>query len=185
MSDEQEQCGAIKGNGEPCDYEPKYADGKCGHHSSETEKGRPTKFNDDRAHLAIEAALDGKSEAGCERAAGIGQGTLAGEGAWLDQGHMYETESGLLANFSQAFAQARAEGEDGWIDEGRGKDGNSPFAKFMLASSYDYKKTEQREHNVDMDADHTFDAAEGVSATFVTYSAVDGDAPEEDADVED
>ena len=142
MSDEK--CGVEQGNGKLCDNPIKYADGKCGVHTDVTDSspGRPTKFNDERARLAIEAALEGKSVAGCERAAGVGQKTVGG---WLEQNHTFETGEGLIADFSQAFAQARAGGESRCIENARREDGDASFEKFMLASSYDYKKTEQRE----------------------------------------
>lgn len=138
----EEQCGETKGDGEPCDYEAKYADGKCGHHSIHTEKGRPTKFTDERAQLAIEAAREGKSVAGCERAAGVGEGTV---GNWLEQGHTFKTEHGKLADFFRAFARARATGESECIRNARSEYGNPSFEKYMLSSSFDYKKTEQTE----------------------------------------
>lgn len=139
-----EQCGETKGNGEPCEYEAKFADGKCGIHSSINgdTQGRPTKFTDERARLAIEAAREGKSKAGCERAAGIGQGTV---NDWLEQSYTFETEDGQLASFSQAFAQARAEGESMYIDDGRSEDGDTSFAKFMLSSSYGYQESKKQE----------------------------------------
>lgn len=138
------QCGEIKGNGEPCEYDAKYADGKCGIHSDipDTSQGQPTKFTDERARAAIAAAKFGKSKRGCERAAGVGEGTLNN---WLDQGHTFTDKNGQVASFFRAFAQARAQGESQCIENARREDGDASFEKFMLASSYDYKKTEQRE----------------------------------------
>jgi hypothetical protein len=151
MSDDE--CGVEQGNGELCDNPVKYADGKCGVHTDVTDSspGRPTKFNDKRAQLAIEAALEGKSVAGCERAAGVGQKTIGG---WLEQNHTFETDEGLIADFSQAFAQARAKGESRCIKNARREDGDASFEKFMLASSYDYKKTERVEADVDQTTTH-------------------------------
>lgn len=141
-------CTATKNDGSSCDNPAKYADGKCGIHSdiNGDTQGRPTKFTDERARIAIEAARgeDGKSIRGCERAAGVGEGTIDG---WLEQGHTFENADGLIDSFSRAFAQARGDGESYYITEGGRTDGDidPSFAKFMLASSYDYKKTEQRE----------------------------------------
>ena len=144
MSDEQEQCGELKGSGEPCDYGAKYADGKCGIHSDvpDTSQGQPTKFSDERAQAAVAAARFGKSKRGCERAAGVAKGTLDN---WLDQGYTFTDESGQIASFFTAFAQARARGESQCIENARREDGDPSFERFMLASSYGYKKTEQRE----------------------------------------
>jgi hypothetical protein len=151
MSDDE--CGVEQGNGKLCDNPVKYADGKCGVHTGVTDSspGRPTKFNDERARLAIGAALEGKSVAGCERAAGVGQKTIGG---WLEQNHTFETDEGLIADFSQAFAQARARGESWCIRNARREDGDASFEKFMLASSYDYKKTERVEADVDQTTTH-------------------------------
>lgn len=141
---DDEQCGEIKNSGEPCENPVKYADGKCGIHSdiNGDTQGRPTKFNDERAQLAIEAAREGKSVGGCERAAGVGEGTVR---KWLDQDHTFEDGDGLVSSFFRAFAQARAEGESRCLDNARSADGNASFEKFMLASSFDYKKTEKQE----------------------------------------
>jgi len=99
----------------------------------------------------LAAAREGFSKAGCARAAGVSHTALD---RYLD----------AHDDFRSAFTRARHNGESEWIDEGRGEDGDSSFAKFMLASSYDYKKTEKRE----VDADVTHDMAEG-------WDLVDGD----------
>jgi hypothetical protein len=163
MSDDE--CGVEQGNGKLCDNPVKYADGKCGIHTTETDTRQGgAKFTDERARLAIEAARDGKSIAGCERAAGVGKGTIGDGGGWLDQNLTYKTENGLVANFSGAFAQARGKGEDVWIAEGCGEYGDASFAKFMLASSHGYKKTEQRELT-----------GEGGGSIIINTRADDGD----------
>ena len=151
-----EQCGATKGDGKPCEYEAKYADGKCGIHTDETEtsQGRPSKFTDERARTMIEAAEMGKSERGCERAAGVGEGRVS---AWKEKDHMFENRDGRMASFRRAFAQARATGESELIRAGRQKHGDTPFAKFMLSSSFGYQKTEKQEHehSGQIDREHT------------------------------
>lgn len=134
-----ELCGETKGNGEPCENPAKFADGKCGIHSdiNGDTQGRPTKFTDERARAAIEAAREeGKSVRGCERAAGVAEGTIRKN--WLKSNYQFVNEDGLVDSFIRAFAQARAQGESDWIEEGRSGDGDSSFAKFMLSSSYDY-----------------------------------------------
>ena len=162
MTDDTERCGELKGNGEPCENPVKYADGKCGIHSEINggTEGRPTKFTDERARTAIRAAREeGKSIRGCERAAGVGKDTISG---WLEADYQFENEDGLIDTFSGAFAQARAQGESEWIEEGRSGDGDSSFAKFMLASSYDYKETAKTEleHSGEIDGfDFTINAS--------------------------
>lgn len=138
-------CGELKGTGEPCENPVKYADGKCGIHTDVTdaEQGRPTKFTDERARAVIRAAKEGKSKRGCERAAGVGEGTVRD---WLKQSHTFTNSDGLVASFSRTFADARAQGESMYIQDGRREDGDTSFAKFMLSSSYGYKNTEKREH---------------------------------------
>lgn len=157
-----ETCTATKNNGEPCENPVKFADGKCGIHSEINggTEGRPTKFTDERARAAIKAAREeGKSIRGCERAAGVGEGTLRD---WLEADRQFTTKDGLTDSFSRAFAQARAQGESEWIEEGRSPEGDASFAKFMLASSYDYKETAKTEleHSGEIDGfDFTINAS--------------------------
>lgn len=107
--------------------------------------GRPSAFTDELARRAIQAAEKGKSQAGVEREVGVGDRTIFGDDGWVDQDLTFEDEDGEKREFSRALRRARGRGEDDWINEGRGDDGDSSFAKFMLASSYDYKKTEKHE----------------------------------------
>ena len=146
-------CSATKNNGEPCDYTAKYDDGKCGIHTDESETGGPgrsTKFNEERKEECLAAAREGKSKAGCARAAGVGEATLE---RWLDEHE----------EFRSAFARARAQGESVLIDGGlRDPDVDSSMAKFLLASSFDYKKAEKREveHSGEIDGfEFTINAA--------------------------
>ena len=157
MTDD-EICGYETVNGGECQNRAG-DNGRCWipQHNPDSDKGtdgrgRPTKFNDKRARKAIEAAKKGKSESGCERAAGVTRGTINN---WLDKGFTFEDESGKERDFFTAFAHARAQGEDQWIREGRSPEGDSSFAKFMLNTSYDYKETEKREveHSDDSDTD--------------------------------
>lgn len=140
-------CGAECVDGSECQHPagscpvPSHADG-----DAENPQGSPSTFTDEDARLAIGAARKGKSESGIEREVGVGEGTIYGDGGWVDQELTYVDENGQERDFSRALRRARSEGEDGWIREGRGENGDSSFAKFMLASSYDYKKTEKREH---------------------------------------
>ncbi|QLH78684.1 hypothetical protein HZS55_15920 [Halosimplex rubrum] len=145
MTDD-EICGETKNDGDPCEYTPKYDDGKCGIHTECTDTddgGRPSKFTDERARDAVEAAREGLSKAGCERAAGVGDGTLSN---WLEQNPTFEDEDGEVREFFRAFRRARRTGESELVRGGLHDDEvDTSMAKFLLASSFDYKKTEQRE----------------------------------------
>lgn len=108
-------------------------------------QGRPSKFSDERARAAIHAAEEyGKSKRGCERDAGVARGTLDN---WLEANPTFEGPDGNEYDFLTAFRRARGEGETYYITEGRDPEGevDESFAKFMLASSFDYKKTEATE----------------------------------------
>ena len=145
VDESPELCQTPKGNGEPCENPVKYADGKCGVHSEIPDggPGRPTKFTDERARAALDAAREGKSKAGCERAAGVGDGTID---RWLESDRTFETEQGLHDRFARAFRRARAKGETRLVGGGlNGEEIDSSMAKFLLSTSYDYVKTERRE----------------------------------------
>jgi len=151
---EDELCGAECADGTPCEHPA----GSCpvpSHDSDEDDDvenhGRPSAFSDKLARRAIAAAEKGKSESGIEREVGVGDRTIFGDDGWVDQGHTFVDADGTERDFSRALRRARARGEDEWLTEGRGEEGDSSFAKFMLASSYDYKKTEKREVEADVD----------------------------------
>jgi len=140
-------CGAECADGTPCEHPA----GSCPVASHdpdagddvENPQGRPSKFTDERAQDAIEAAREGLSKAGCERAAGVGDGTLTN---WLEADPEFTTSDGEQAQFFRAFRRARRVGESSLVDGGLHDDEvDSSMAKFLLASSYDYKKTEKKE----------------------------------------
>lgn len=109
--------------------------------------GRPDKFTDDRVKDAIEAAKDGFSKAGCARAAGVVPSTLNN---WLNANPDYGD-----GEFLEAFTRARHQGEKQLVTEPlytEDADGptNRPemdgqHARFLLSTSFDYKKTEKQE----------------------------------------
>jgi hypothetical protein len=142
-------CGAECADGTPCEHPA----GSCPVPSHDPDAdddvdnphGRPSAFSDELARRAIAAAEKGKSEGGIEREVGVGDRTIFGDDGWVDQAHTFVDADGTERDFSRALRRARARGEDEWLDEGRSDDGDSSFAKFMLASSYDYKKTEKKE----------------------------------------
>ena len=145
------------GDGPPC-QNPAGGNGRChipAHNpgSDGGGFGRPTEYTEEKAHIAINAARSGKSRAGVEREVGVGRDTIFGDGGWIDQDHTFVDEDGNTRHFSVALRRARGDGEDTWIGQGRHPDADSSFAKFMLATSYDYVKTERRE--VDADVEHS------------------------------
>ena len=148
MTDETEQCGHETADGTECQLPPSQPDGRCHHHTDATEVdsgGRPSKFTDERAREAIAAAELGKSIAGCGRDAGVDEKTVRN---WRDtEGIAFEGPDGNEYDFFRAFRRARGSGETYYIREGRRAEGevDPSFAKFMLASSYDYTKTEKQE----------------------------------------
>ena len=151
MTDDPTRCGSTDtDSGEPCQRPAGWGTeseiGPCRDHPA---VGRPSKFNEERRDAILEAARRGTTVEGCARAAGIHHSTLYD---WLDE----------FSDFSEAFNRARAEGEQRLVEEVAIED-----PKFILERSFDYVKTERRE--VDMDASHSFDASEGVTAEFVTY----------------
>jgi hypothetical protein len=141
-------CGAECADGSDCQHPA----GSCpvASHSDDDAKdqqGRPSKFTDERARDAIEAAHEGLSKAGCERAAGVGDGTLNN---WLEANPTFVDTGGEERQFFRAFRRARRAGESELVQGGlHDDDVDSSMAKFLLASSFDYKKTEKREHTGD------------------------------------
>jgi hypothetical protein len=147
-------CGAETTGDQPC-QNPAGENGRCWiptHNpdsDEENPQGRPTKFTDERARDAIHAADElGKSKRGCARDAGVSKDTID---EWLEQNPTFEGPDGDEYHFFDAFERARGSGETYYIREGRDPDGDvdPSFARFMLASSYGYKKTEKREHTGD------------------------------------
>lgn len=127
--------------GEPC----RHPAGSCpvpSHTDDDAEnpQGRDFTITEDDHDDILAAARAGKSERGCARAAGV---------SWSQLDRYLEANP----EFRSSFARARANGEDRWVEGGAQEDSgiDSSFAKFMLASSYDYKKTEKREHTGSID----------------------------------
>ena len=153
-------CGAETTSDQPC-QNPAGENGRCwipSHNPDDDDEnpgGRPSKFTDDRAQDAVEAAREGLSKAGCERAAGVGDGTINN---WLDANPKFTDESGEEREFLRAFRRARKVGESELVQGGLYDDDvDSSMAKFLLASSFDYKKTESRELEHDTAEDAAFE----------------------------
>lgn len=128
--------------GEPCQHPA----GSCpvpSHSDSDAEnpQGRDFSIEESDREDILEAARDGLSKAGCARAAGVSRPEL---NRYLDAHDA----------FRSAFRRARNEGEQTLVSDGlRDDDVDTSMAKFLLASSFGYKKTERRE--VDATVDQT------------------------------
>ena len=147
-----DECGypTEGGDGPPC-QNPAGENGRChipSHNpDGDTDNpGRPSKYTDERARQAIDAASDGFSKAGCARAAGVGEQTLLD---WLNEDHVVDGE-----DFSEAFMRARHKGErtlvkgplvDHGDAPGGGPEIDGQHARFLLSTSFDYQKTKKQE----------------------------------------
>lgn len=160
MTDDTQYCGwPTKGDGSACEHPATGEDGRCwipthGDPDADPAAGRPSKFNADRATEAIEAARTSLSKSGCARAAGVDPHTL---NRWLDKNPTLQTPEGDEVEFRQAFTRARWEGEQRLIERGLSGDANPQMAKFLLATSYHYVKTERREVGIDDEYDFESD----------------------------
>lgn len=143
MSDE-DFCGAETTGDRPC-QNPATEGDSCwipSHGSDdddvENPQGRDFTIGEDDHEDILEAAREGKSERGCARAAGVS--------SWAQLDRYLEAHP----DFRSSFERARARGESELIQGGlRDEDVDSSMAKFLLASSFGYKKTEKREHTGD------------------------------------
>jgi len=106
-------CGHTKNDGEPCEFQPKYPDGKCGHHTEtkETETGRPTKLSYERQEKIATAIEQGKSLTSAARMAGVDRTTVYG---WLDRGESEKQagEDNEFTEFYDRLTRAKGHGED-------------------------------------------------------------------------
>ena len=170
MTDEDfDICGSTNtSTGEPCqrpaDWGTDRDYGPCTQHPRE---GRSSKFTDSRKDQAIQRARIGATLKGCARAAGISYRTLR---SWLDRGEESGEDGDPYFQFFQAFNRARGSGEGDLLERVK-----EQKPEFILATSYDYTKTEERDVKLDADLDHSFDASEGVTAEFVTFENDDED----------
>lgn len=155
-TDNDDICGAETTDGGKCQRPMGWGTdssiGPCTDHR-EQHHGRPSKFTDERARDACDAARFGTSKAGCARAAAIGEATLQ---RWLEKNPTFTNADGERVDFRSAFTRARHEGERQTIEEARYPDEHDADAqtnRFLLATSYGYEKTERRDVRVDDDAD--------------------------------
>ena len=140
---DKERCGYMLDDGTGCDNPVTDEEsGRCWHHKENpVQTGRPSKFNDERARQAIQAARQAKSKGGCARAATVDRHTLH---RWLQDSPEFTDSSGQKRDFRTAFAQARGDGETILVQGGlRNDDIDSSFAKFLLKTSFDYREVQE------------------------------------------
>lgn len=143
MSDER--CGWELDDGTGCDHPPTEDNGRCWQHADEDKnQGRPTKFNDERAREAVEAARECKSIAGCGRACGVVPNTMEN---WLRQNPVFTDADGTERNFLQAFLRARAQGESVLTNDAlkNPDEIDGPHARFLLKTSFGYQDVDRLE----------------------------------------
>lgn len=134
-------CGAECVDGSPCQNPA----GSCpvpSHSDPDAENphGRDFSITESDHDAILEAARQGMSKSGCARAAGTGPDQLE---RYLD----------AHPDFRDAFTRARHKGErrlvTGPLQESVHPDEpemNGQHARFLLSTSFDYVKTEKREH---------------------------------------
>lgn len=131
----QDKCGHETADGTPC-QNPATDGDSCWlneHGGNANPSGRDFSLSEADHNDILQAARNGLSKSGCARAAGVSHTEL---NRYLD----------AHPEFRSSFAQARAQGETRLVSEGlRDPETDSSMAKFLLASSFDYKKTEKTE----------------------------------------
>lgn len=149
-----------------CGAETSSTDGVCQHpagscpvpsHSdadAEDPQGRKFALDEGDHEDILDAARRGKSKRDCARAGGVSKDSLQ---RYID----------AHDEFRDSFRRARAKGSDRLIEGGLcDEDVDSSMAKFLLASSYDYVKKEQRELEHSGDVDHTVELDEETAAAI-------------------
>ncbi|UIP00346.1 DNA-packaging protein [Halobaculum sp. CBA1158] len=133
---EDEECGALKNDGERCEYTPKYPDGRCGIHTDETDTdpgGRPSKFEAVKDDL-LEAADGPLNLKQVANRGGIARSTLYD---YLDEHE----------EFSDSFKRARGTAADRLVSRALDPTDeiDTTFARFLLERSFKFIKTEKQE----------------------------------------
>jgi hypothetical protein len=133
------------GDGPPC-QNPPGENGRChipSHNDPDAEnpQGRDWAIDESDHETILSAAQDGFSKAGCARAAGVGEASLQ---RYLD----------AHDDFRSAFMRARHQGERTLVKgplvdhpdaPNGGPEIDGQHARFLLSTSFDYKKTEKQE----------------------------------------
>lgn len=146
-------CGAPTADDTACQHPPSDKGGDPGRcwvpaHNSDPDDqldggGAPSKFDDEAAEAAFEAARQSKSKAGCARAAGVDPATLQ---RWVERNPTLTDGR----EFRKTFARARRDGETVLVQGGlRNDEVDTSMAKFLLATSFDYVKKQEIEHSGD------------------------------------
>ncbi|WP_255170111.1 hypothetical protein [Natrononativus amylolyticus] len=157
-------CGEPTNSGEPCHRDAGWGtdrdSGPCTDHTQAYRD--PDKLTPEVKSSLIGAAQEGTAKRHCAHISGITDQTLRNWLEWGQEDLENEIQSpcaDLFLDFQRARAAGAVRRLKGASDE------------FVLQASYGYTKTERQE--VEMDATHSIDAAEGVTAEFVTYSKDD------------
>lgn len=139
MSDD-DICGHPTADGSPC-QNPATDGDSCwldSHGGSASPSGRDFSIDESDHDDILQAARDGMSKTGCARAAGVSRSQL---NRYLDHHEQ----------FRSAFMRARHTGEQKLVKGPLIDDPDDPVdidgqhARFLLSTSFDYKKTEKQE----------------------------------------
>ena len=111
-----ENCSVTKNDGEPCTFDAKYPDGRCGHHTehdtgADRREGRPSKLSYERQEQIASDIEAGRSLTSAARKAGVTPQTVIN---WVDRGEA-EKEAGKENEFTEFFeriTRAKGEGEE-------------------------------------------------------------------------
>jgi hypothetical protein len=134
------------GDGPPCQHPASEGD-SCWlkAHGGSSDTGRPSIFTDELAREAIAAVAEVYSFAGTEERIGVGEGTINGDGGWLDQNLTFTDTDGTERDFSRAFMRARGQARTDLVQGGLTGDYDSSFTKYMLRSSFDQNPPDKTE----------------------------------------
>ena len=140
-----ETCDATKNDGEPCEYDAKYDDGKCGIHTDEKDNiGRPSEVEEHTDDILV-GARQGMTMEGLARLAGVDESNLYRH---LDKN----------PEFRKSLKRARAQGELKHLQSV-----NDRGSQFLLERSFGYVKTEK--HEIEADNTHKIEG-EGFTVEF-------------------
>jgi predicted transcriptional regulator len=130
-----DKCGAETTSGDPCQNPA----ASCPWHDDDPpDTGRDFAITDDDHEDILRAAREGFSKSGCARAAGVSHTALD---RYLE----------AHEDFRATFTRARHEGERELLRNALYEDEDAPrqmdgqHARFILSTSFDYKKTERKE----------------------------------------
>jgi transposase-like protein len=106
-------CGAETTDGGTCEFEGKYPDGRCGHHTDTEQpyEDRDSKLTKQRQEQIASAIEQGRSMQSAARRAGITPQTVYN---WLDKGE--GQKEGLYNEFFERITHARGEGEEFYMN---------------------------------------------------------------------